>query len=106
MQFARQIDLAPGFGLGAASPAQEHLATGQDKVSPVVDGQDFAQFGPGIAQQQKNNESLKIKEAELQSLYNIEEESKQIDMVNVVNVKYLEESPSVAYGTASKNGKN
>jgi cell division protein FtsL len=51
-----------------------------------------------IAKQKKENEGLKIKEAELKSLYNIEENSKQLNMSPAVNVKYLEESPIVAYG--------
>lgn len=50
-----------------------------------------------IAQQKKENESLKIKEAELKSLYHIEESSKQLNMAPVANAKYIEETPSVAY---------
>ncbi|MDD5396872.1 MAG: hypothetical protein PHW24_02315 [Candidatus Moranbacteria bacterium] len=50
-----------------------------------------------IAKQQKENGTLKIKEAELKSLYNIEENSKQLNMAPAANVKYLEESPTVAY---------
>lgn len=50
-----------------------------------------------ISQQEKSNEALKIKEAELKSLYHIEETSKQINMSPVAGVKYLEEIPSVAY---------
>ena len=72
----------------------------------AVKGIEIRNVEKDIAQQQKNNESLKIKEAELKSLYNIEEKSKEIEMVNAVNVKYIEESPSVAYGTALKGGKN
>jgi len=72
----------------------------------AVKGIEIRNVEKDIAQQQKNNESLKIKEAELKSLYHIEEESKQIDMVNAANVKYLGESPSVAFGTASRGGKN
>lgn len=51
-----------------------------------------------ISQQEKNNESLKIKEAELKSLYHIEETSKQLNMAPVASVKYIEEVPSVAFG--------
>lgn len=50
-----------------------------------------------ILQQQKNNESLKIKEAELKSLYRIEDSSRSLNMVDASNVKYLEESPAVAF---------
>ena len=52
-----------------------------------------------ISRKQKDNEALKIKEAELKSLYNIEQTSKQLNMVDAANVKYIEESPSVAYGS-------
>jgi len=72
----------------------------------AVKGIEIRNAEKDIAQQQKNNESLKIKEAELKSLYHIEEESKQLNMINAANVKYLEESPSVAYGAASKDSKN
>lgn len=50
-----------------------------------------------IAQQKKENESLKIKEAELKSLYHIEEMSAQINMTPTSNVKYLQETSTVAY---------
>jgi len=59
-----------------------------------------------IADKQKDNETLKIKEAELKSLYHIEEESKQLNMIDSPNVKYIEENPSVAYGNAAVNNKN
>jgi cell division protein FtsL len=59
-----------------------------------------------IANQQKDNETLKIKEAELKSLYHIEEQSKQLNMFDSANVKYVEENPSVAYGSSPANGKN
>lgn len=50
-----------------------------------------------IAAQQKSNESLKIKEAELKSLYRIENSSKELNMVNAGSVKYIEDSQTVAY---------
>lgn len=50
-----------------------------------------------ITKQKKENEGLKIKEAELKSLYKIEESSKQLNMLPSVNVKYLEEGSIVAY---------
>lgn len=55
-----------------------------------------------IAKQKKENEALKIKEAEMKSLYRIEESSRQLNMVDTVSVKYLEENPAVAFGGASK----
>lgn len=51
-----------------------------------------------IARQKKENESLKIKEAELKSLYHIEESSKQLKMAPATTVKYIEEVPSIALG--------
>lgn len=50
-----------------------------------------------IAEQKKENESLKIREAELKSLYHIEEVSTQINMTPTSNIKYLQEIPTVAY---------
>lgn len=50
-----------------------------------------------IAQQKKDNESLKIKEAELKSLYHIEEKTGELNMAPVSNIKYIEETQSVAY---------
>jgi len=58
-----------------------------------------------LATQKKNNESLKIKEAELKSLYRIEEASIQLNMSPAVSVRYLEESPSVAYVDVTKDRK-
>lgn len=53
-----------------------------------------------IVQQKKDNESLKIKEAELKSLYRIEESSRQLEMIDSTNVKYLEENPAVAFNVS------
>lgn len=50
-----------------------------------------------ISDQKKNNEALRIKEAELKSLYRIEGSSKELNMIDATNVKYLEESPRVAF---------
>lgn len=68
----------------------------------AVKGIEIRRAEQEIANQQKNNELLKIKEAELKSLYQIEEKSKQLNMVDSANVKYLEETPSVAYGRNEK----
>ena len=59
-----------------------------------------------IAKNQKENESLKIKEAELKSLYHIEESSKGLNMIDSADVKYLEESPTVALGSTLRDHKN
>ena len=68
----------------------------------AVKGIEIRRAEQEVANEQKNNEFLKIKEAELKSLYHIEEESKQLDMVDSANIKYLEETPSVAYGRSDK----
>ncbi|HPN54507.1 MAG TPA: hypothetical protein PLB52_01085 [Candidatus Moranbacteria bacterium] len=59
-----------------------------------------------IEEQMKNNEILKIKEAELKSLYKIEEQSKQMEMINVSQVKYLEDNSSVALNSNPNLKKN
>jgi len=72
----------------------------------AVKGIEIRRIEKEIAEQKKNNEALKIKEAELKSLYNIEGSSKNLNMVDSENVKYLEESPSVALGGSKKEKKN
>lgn len=64
----------------------------------AVKGIEIRKIEKEIAEQEKNNEALKIKEAELKSLYNIEGSSRNLNMVEAENVKYLEESPAVALG--------
>ena len=44
----------------------------------------------------KENENLKIKEAELKSLYHIEESSKNMNMGDIKNVSYIQETGPVA----------
>lgn len=58
-----------------------------------------------IENQKKENELLKIREAELKSLYYIEEQSKQLNMIDSSGVKYIEENSSVAFGGTSKTNK-
>lgn len=57
-----------------------------------------------LSQMQDENRSLKIREAQLESLYQIEDASKNMNMVNVGNSAYVEENPSVAY--LGKKGEN
>jgi hypothetical protein len=57
-----------------------------------------------VSEQKKHNESLKIREAELKSLYNIENSTRGQNMVDDSDVKYLEESPTIAFGS-EKGGK-
>jgi cell division protein FtsL len=68
----------------------------------AVKGIEIRRIEKEISEKKKNNESLKIREAELKSLYNIEESSKQLDMVNSENVKYIEENQSVAFDSKMK----
>ena len=52
-----------------------------------------------IFKRKNENEALKIREAEVKSLYHIEDISKGMNMVAPQNVTYIEESPVVAYGS-------
>jgi hypothetical protein len=72
----------------------------------AVKGIEMRRVEKEISSQQKNNESLKIKEAELKSLYHIEDQSKQLNLVNSTVIKYIEENPSVAYSNTSKKNNN
>lgn len=63
----------------------------------AVKGIEIRRVEQEISSQKKNNEALKIREAELKSLYHIEQQSKELDMVDCPNAKYLEENSSVAY---------
>jgi hypothetical protein len=55
-----------------------------------------------VAEKGKFNESLKIKEAELKSLYRIEDASKQLNMIDATNVQYLEDGITVAFREGKK----
>ncbi len=59
-----------------------------------------------IAKEKAENESLRIRQAQVKSLYRIEELSKDLNMVSAQNVIYLEESPAVAYATNHVKLKN
>ena len=59
-----------------------------------------------VSQMQDENAALKIKEAQLESLYQIEDASKNLNMVNVDHSNYVEDNPSVAYsGNKGENSK-
>jgi cell division protein FtsL len=64
--------------------------------STAVKGIEIREIEKEIAQMQKEKESLKIKEAELKSLYKIEQSSKDLNMSQLKNVQYIDESPQVA----------
>ncbi len=59
-----------------------------------------------ITKEKNENESLRIRQAQVKSLYHIEELSKDLNMVSAQNVIYLEESPTVAYATNHVKLKN
>ena len=64
--------------------------------SSAVKGYQVRQVEKEIQDLQKENENLKIKEAELKSLYKIEESSKNLNMEDLKNISYIEETGSVA----------
>ena len=49
-----------------------------------------------IADLKKNSETMKIKEVELRSMYNIEKEMPNFDLVGSTNVSYIELGGSMA----------
>lgn len=51
-----------------------------------------------IVTKRNENEYLKIKEAELKSLYKIEESSREMKMIESSDINYVEENQSIAYG--------
>lgn len=64
--------------------------------SSAVKGYQVKQIEKEIQELKKENENLKIKEAQLKSLYHIEESSKNLNMGDLKNISYIEESGSVA----------
>lgn len=67
----------------------------------AVRGFQIKQVEKEIAQIEKSNEKLKIKEAELKSLYHIEESSKQLNMSALGTVNYIDEGETMALGKTS-----
>lgn len=64
--------------------------------SSAVKGYQIKQVEKEISDLQKENEKLKIQEAELKSLYHVEEASKQLNMGEMKNISYIEETSPVA----------
>jgi cell division protein FtsL len=64
--------------------------------SSASKGYQMRQVEKDINNLKKENENLKIKEAELKSLYHIEESSKNLNMGDLKNVSYIEETGPVA----------
>lgn len=64
--------------------------------STATKGYQIKQTEKEITELQKESEQLKIREAELKSLYNIEESSKRLNMAGVAQVSYVEEESPLA----------
>ncbi len=59
-------------------------------------GSQIKQIENEISRLEKENEQLKIKEAELKSLYRLEQSSKTLNMITPVEISYLEEKSAMA----------
>jgi len=64
--------------------------------SSAVKGYQVRQVEKEIQELEKQNEDLKIREAELKSLYHVEESSKNMNMEDLKNISYIEETGPVA----------
>jgi cell division protein FtsL len=62
----------------------------------AVKGYQVKQVEKEIQDLKKQNDDLKIKEAELKSLYHVEESSKNMNMEDLKNISYIEETGPVA----------
>jgi hypothetical protein len=60
-------------------------------------GSNILKMEKEIAQLKKESEGLRIKEAELKSLYHIEEESKKLNMAEITSISYIEKAGPVAF---------
>ncbi len=69
----------------------------------AVKGLQFRKIEKEISQIKKENESLRIKEAELKSLYKIEQFSKDLNMLEASEVTFLDETNPLAMNS-SVNG--
>lgn len=64
--------------------------------STAVKGLEIRSIERQITQMQKEKEALKIREAELKSLHKIEQSSRDMNMLELGDVEYIEEAPKVA----------
>jgi len=64
--------------------------------SAATKGYQIKQIEKETSELQKESEQLKIREAELKSLYNIEESSRELDMAEAVQISYIEEKSPLA----------
>lgn len=69
----------------------------------AVKGFQIRKIEKEIVQLRNENELLKIKEAELKSLYKIEQSSKDLNMLEVAEIKYLDETNSLALNSSIGN---
>jgi len=65
--------------------------------SSAVKGHKIRKAETEIGELKKEHEKLMIKEAELKSLYHIEEASKELDMDELNDISYIEEISPVAF---------
>jgi len=64
--------------------------------SSAVKGYQMKQVEKQISDLEKENDKLKIREAELKSLYHVEEATKDLNMAEMKNVSYVEQTSPVA----------
>src|SRR4030042_5603799 len=64
--------------------------------STATKGYRMKQTEKEITELRKESEQLKIKEAELKSLYNIEESSRRLNMAETAQISYIEEESPLA----------
>lgn len=64
--------------------------------SAAIKGYNFKKAENELNNLNKANEDLKIKEAELRSLRNVEEASKKLNMAEINNVSYIQETSPFA----------
>ncbi len=69
----------------------------------AVKGFEIKAIEKEIAKIEEENEALKIKEAELKSLYKIEQFSQDLNMVEATEVVFLDETESLALNSTSGN---
>ncbi len=68
----------------------------------AVKGLQIRRIEKDISQMRKENESLKIREAELKSLYKIEQFSKDLNMSEAAEVTFLDEVSPLALNSSAK----
>lgn len=68
----------------------------------AIKGLEIRKIEKEISQIKKENESLKIREAELKSLYKIEQFSKDLNMSEASNITFLDEASPLALNSPIK----